>query len=148
MRALQDWNHFKYFSAHSLVDQWGDAMKMNFKLIAELDKFREHLKHPIIVTSGFRPGNPKSMHAVGRAVDIVVPDFRNPLIDLFIEASRFDFTGIGMYADWKYNNRLVGGLHLDNRDGEEARWIGNKDNEGNNRYFPMDSEHLRWFRMV
>lgn len=148
MRSLRDWDSFKYFSPNSMVDNWGDPIKMDYILIAKLDDLRDYLKMPIIVTSGFRPGNTKSQHAMGKAVDIIVPDFRKPLIDLFIEAGRFGFTGIGMYDDWKYHSKVVGGLHLDVRESEEARWIGHRNSNGRNQYFPLDSEHLKWFRMI
>ena len=52
---------------------------------------------------------PDSLHYAGRAVDCYARNF--PLWDFFLAASRFPFTGIGVYPYWN-----TPGLHLEMRE--------------------------------
>lgn len=123
---MNNFEGIKYFKADSTIDNWGDPSKINGWLLKCLDTFRARLDTPIIVTSGFRNGDPKE-HGKGLAVDIVVPDFKGHLLDLFLEAERFPFGGIGLYRDWVYKGNRIGGLHVDMRPlGSQdmaARWF-------------------------
>lgn len=104
----------KYFNKDSKVDKWGDFEKMDAFLLMFLDEFREAINTPLIVTSAYRQGNPGT-HGMGRAVDVVAPKWEGSLFDLYLIAERFGFTGIGIYRDWTYNGKKIGGLHLDTR---------------------------------
>jgi len=108
------WKDLKYFKEDSKVDKWGDPDKMDTFLLLFLDEFREAIKTPLIVTSGFRPGDPGT-HGMGRAVDVIAPQWEGPLFDLYLCAERFGFSGIGVYRDWVYDGKVKGGLHLDTR---------------------------------
>lgn len=54
--------------------------------------------------------NPRSQHLIGRAADLHVRGIN--LVDQFLHACRFPFTGIGVYSSSVWNNP---GLHLDIR---------------------------------
>jgi hypothetical protein len=81
-------------------------------LVWELDRARVYVGRAI----GIHESNPvkdptslhipNSLHYVGRAVDANVRNF--PLWDFFLAASRFSFTGIGVYPYWN-----TPGLHLE-----------------------------------
>ena len=63
------------------------ALESLKRLCAFLDQIREHLGHPIIVTSGYRSpevnvavgGSKTSAHCKGMAVDFTCPAFGSPL---------------------------------------------------------------------
>lgn len=84
------------------------------------------------------------------AVDLVVPD-RGDLspFDLLLAALRFGFTGIGVYPDWMYNNKKVGGLHLDVRPAQinGAQWLGIKD-DNKQTYLSLNEANLRKFGVI
>lgn len=108
------WDQLKYFKKDSTVDKWGDPEKIDKFLLLYLDEFRDALGTPLIVTSGFRKGDP-GQHGLGRAVDVIAPQFEGSLFDLYLIAERFNFSGIGVYRDWLYSGKRIGGLHLDTR---------------------------------
>lgn len=108
------WDGLKYFKKDSTVDKWGDPSRIDPFLLQYLDAFREEVGKPVFVTSGYRKDDPRQ-HGLGRAVDIVCPDWDRPLFDLYLVAERFGFGGLGIYRDWFYNGKRVGGLHLDVR---------------------------------
>lgn len=108
------WKTLKYFKPDSKLDNWGDPAKMDPFLLIFLDEFRDAVGSPLIVTSGYRGGDP-AQHGLGRAVDVVAPKWEGSLFDLYLMAERFNFTGIGLYRDWFYNGEKIGGLHLDTR---------------------------------
>ena len=111
---MNPWKSLKYFKADSKLDNWGDPAKMDSFLLMFLDEFREAVGSPLIVTSGYRGGDP-AQHGLGRAVDVVAPEWGGSLFDLYLMAERFNFSGIGIYRDWLYNGKKLGGLHLDTR---------------------------------
>jgi len=108
------WEDLKYFKKESTTDKWGDPDRIDKFLLLYLDEFRDAIGTPLIVTSGFRKGDP-GQHGLGRAVDVVAPNFGGSLFDLYLIAERFNFSGIGVYRDWLYEGKRVGGLHLDTR---------------------------------
>lgn len=108
------WQDLKYFKKDSKVDKWGDPDKIDSFLLMFLDEFREAIKTPLIVTSAYRKGDPGT-HGLGRAVDIVAPKWEGSLFDLYLMAERFGFAGIGVYRDWLYDGKKIGGLHVDTR---------------------------------
>lgn len=111
---MNQWSNLKYFKSDSTTDAWGDPKKMDSFLLLFLDEFREAVGSPLIVTSGYRGGDP-AQHGLGRAVDVVAPNWAGSLFDLYLLAERFGFTGIGIYRDWIHNGKKLGGLHLDTR---------------------------------
>jgi len=108
------WQGLKHFKPDSKIDKWGAPEKIDPFLLQFLDEFTEAANTKIVVTSGWRKGD-AAQHGLGRAVDIVAPDWVESLFDLYLLAERFGFTGIGLYRDWLYNGRRIGGLHLDTR---------------------------------
>lgn len=84
-------------------------------LVWELDKLRAYIARGI----GVHESNPvwfpetshkkDSLHYIGRAVDTYCKAM--PLWDFFLAASRFKFTGIGVYPYWN-----TPGLHLELRE--------------------------------
>lgn len=112
-------------------------------LIDNLKDLQAFIKVPIIITSALRPGDPAE-HGRGLALDVMVPTYPGALLDLYLAAERFDFSGIGVYPEWRYNGNKIGGLHLDLRAADYgARWLGIKDSKGNNLYLALSSENLR-----
>ena len=108
------WQSLKHYKSDSLIDKWGNPDKIDPFLLMFLDEFRDSIKSPLIVTSGYREKDP-GQHGLGRAVDIVAPKWEGSLFDLYLTAERFGFNGIGLYRDWFYNGKKTGGLHLDVR---------------------------------
>lgn len=154
MNGLSQWDKLRHFKADSKIDQWGDPHQMQREILVELDNFREWLGMPIIVTSGYRAMGQNgqeggSQHCLGLAVDIVVPSFKGTLLDLFFDASRFHFNGIGIYKDWTYNGKKTGGLHLDARDTlSRAQWFCYKDPHGTQQYTALTTDILKGFKIV
>lgn len=135
----------RYFSRNSKVDHWGNPDKMSPIILNELDQFRHHLNTPGYVTSGYREKSEiDSEHTKGTAVDIIFPYFKGHLLDLFIEATRFHFVGIGLYRDWKYGEKSIGGLHLDMRSGPSARWLCYKNQAGVQQYEKLNFANLKF----
>lgn len=145
---MTNFEGLKYFHPHS-SDNWRDPSKMNRELLLKLDALREFLGKPGYVTSGYRPGDPSSEHSRGNAVDIVFPDV--PLLQLYLSAERFNFTGIGVYPNWAYHSKIVGGLHLDVRvlhTLHGARWLGVEDGRGKNRYLELSPHTLKLYGVI
>jgi len=116
--TLELWNNIRYFKP---TDNFGDALKMSVSLIFALDRLREYVNRPIIIHCGYEIRDNKSWHPEGLAVDLHIKGLC--LVDQFLAASRFNFSGIGLYNCWRSK-----GLHLDYRTqthaGEAgARWI-------------------------
>lgn len=138
------WNGTKHFKPNSDIDRWGDWDKLSKDLITELQRLRDHLNRPIFVTSGYRYGDGSSQHHKGLAVDIVCPTYTKDrgVESLLWEALRFDFKGIGVYPNWKYQDIEVGGLHLDFREAPvKAMWMGIKQGSGQ-KYLPLTVQNL------
>lgn len=155
--ALEQWEDIKHFSPHSQIDNWRKPDSISGDLLKKLDAFRTSIGVPIFVTSGFRTGNKNSEHSKGRAADIVAPSFQYGLLNLYLEAERFGFTGIGIYRDWVYDGKFSQGLHLDVRPLNDtirgARWISYREGADDieqapslitiqQTYVSLDSEHL------
>jgi len=138
-----DWSKVKHFSSK---DNWRDVSKIVPDLIYLLDSFRSFIGTPLIVTSAYREGD-KAQHGLGRAVDVVAPKYEGSLFDLYLSAERYAFTGIGLYRDWKHDNKKIGGLHLDVRilseNEKAARWTCVKNSSGTQVYLPMNLETLK-----
>ena len=120
----KDWAKLHWFNKK---ENWGDPDKMSPVLLNEMDAFRFHTGKKIYVSYGTQGVHEKnSTHYYGLAADIIFPEVApKDLPDMFIAASRFNFTGIGLYPHWKLNGTILGGLHLDHRRGRQKQyWIG------------------------
>lgn len=118
---------------------------MRLRLVQELDRFREFLGVRMVISCGTQGIHSKnSLHYTGDAVDLVIPD-RNglSLLDCFVAATRFGFTGIGLYRDWEYNKTRVGGLHLEHSGLTHPTkyWLCTKQN-GENNYLALTETNL------
>lgn len=102
----EEWKMIKHFTQ---AEKWGDPSRMDFQLIAGLDKLREYVKRRIVIHCGYEERETGGFHPQGRAVDLHIEGL-HPM-EMYIAATRFNcFRGIGVYLWW---NRP--GLHLDNR---------------------------------
>ena len=138
-----------FFPPDSALDNYGDYSRLDPILLARLNRFRLFVNSPVIITSGFRAGS-TTQHGLGKAVDIVAPNFPSTLLDLYLAAERIGFIGIGVYPDWFYGSKtnVIGGLHLDVRSGAAARWLGVKDSDGKNQYYVLSEETLKNFGVI
>lgn len=99
------WSDIRYFKPQEFdsPDLPGSGSKMDLAFIAKLDKLREAIKRPLIITSGFRTlkhndkvgGVDSSSHTTGNAVDIAAPSSgdRYAIIEA---AMRLGFRRIGI----------------------------------------------------
>ncbi len=99
--------------------EFEDVHGMYAPLVWELDKLRMYVNRAIGISESNPQPHPGSSHAsnsrhyIGRAVDCNCSAMA--LWDFFLAASRFKFTGIGVYPYWN-----TPGLHLEIRpEGEE-----------------------------
>ena len=121
-----DWPYFTFAefaspdSAGSLISRMDDSFMR--KLVA----MREHVGHPMVVTSGYRTehynnkvgGSPNSFHLLGMAADIWMPPKHVPF--KFVDAAiGFGFKGIGLKLHGPDKGRYV---HIDTRSGGLAMW--------------------------
>ena len=112
------WREIEFFHEG---ENWGEPMKMEYELLVELDGLRRFLGKPVTIHEGYATSGhaTNSAHYWGGAADLHVEGL--PLLDQYLAAERFRFTGIGLYPHW---NRP--GLHLDVRrrvaGDPEARW--------------------------
>lgn len=144
----EEYKIINYFSP----SEFHRPFEMDFYFLRKLDLFREYLGCPIILTStngGVHEKN--SQHYKGLAVDIIVPEYKNKVFELYLKAERFGFTGIGIYPDWQLDGKIHGGLHIDQRipnRHQGARWIGVKGEDGRNQYFALDYENLLYHAII
>ena len=153
MNGHSQWAGIRYFSPDSKIDNWGDTHQISGDLLLELDRLRQFIGVPIIITSAFRSasnGNEGgSQHNIGLAADIIAPSFKGSLLDLYFAASRFEFRGIGVYRDWEHAGKKVGGLHVDVRPADHrALWFCYKDAQDTQQYIALSLETLKGFGVV
>lgn len=148
-----DWKRMRNFHAW---EAWGNWSLIDVRLVLELDKFRSFLNKKIVISCGTQKTHTRnSFHYQGLAVDVVIPRLGEmSFLDLFIAASRFDFHGIGLYPDWKYNGSNVPGLHLDCRQFSDtwtgkhrAHWLRVIDGDAKT-YLPVKEATLRKFELI
>ena len=126
------WKKLRYFSPE---ENWGDPERIHPRLLILLDSLRDYIGCPIIIHCGTQGKHAKnSYHYRGMAADCHAEGI--DLLDFYLAAERFNFTGIGIYPYW--NNP---GLHLDvhprHAGQPQARW-GRVDRE----YIPLDGEFI------
>jgi len=165
MASPDTWRKLRYFKPNSLTDNWGDSRAICDDLLLRLDDFRHFIGSPIIVTSGVRNSKSGSYHGsmivdgfeTGKcAVDIIVPSYEQSPFDLVLDATRFQFHGLGFYPHWQRNGEVTGGLHLDCRliqfdnddtlDYKSSRWMGVMD-QGKQIYVPLTFENMIKYSM-
>jgi len=132
------------------TERWGDIELIRPELVYALHAFRLRINTPIVVSYGTQGQHAEdSEHYTGHAVDVVIPKVAmDGMLDLFIEATRFPFTSIGLYTYWRYEKRLCPGMHL----GIEPRdvrkyWIRIEDATGLSDW-GMTLKSLRWLGLV
>ena len=139
-----EWASLSFFRKN---EPWGDPSKMDFRFITELERYRKFIGVPVFIHCGTQGSHSeKSFHSKGVAADVSVPNLN--LLDAWIDALRFDFTGIGFYPLW--TNTLgepLGGLHLERNPFSIGRrkklWIGVSFEGGaNTKYVAMSEINL------
>lgn len=101
--------------------------KLSKRLLGFVDGYLVYTRMPAIVTSGYREGD-KGQHGKGNALDVVVDLGMGSGIDAILSALRFNFTGLGVYPDWKIEGvKRTLGFHFDVREKTplepSARWL-------------------------
>jgi len=132
-----DWKNVKYFSPQ---ENWGNVDQISYPLILELDAFRHKINTPIFISCGTQGKHENgSYHYQGLALDILFPEKeKKDIPNLFLLALKFKFNGIGIYTDWQYKNKVIGGMHIDFRPTpQRATWIGT-----NGSYLGVDFQSL------
>lgn len=116
---MNDFNISKNFKLREFACKDGsNLVKVDSELLVKLQKLRDRIKKPIIITSGYRTeshnkkvgGSKNSQHLYGKAVDIKVSGMTPQT--LLKHAESVGFNGIGLYK-W--------GIHVDVRK-NRARW--------------------------
>ena len=124
----KDWSGIRFFSPQ---ENWGNPGLMVLEFVQTLEEFRQYLGLSLVISCGTQGNHTAdSWHYKGRAADIIIPDMAGKtLLDVGLQASRFGFTGIGLYRDWSYNGKRVGGLHLERAPGIPIRkyWLCTKE---------------------
>ena len=111
----------EHFTKH---ENWGKAEEINPQLLVELDKMREYAGVPFIVHYGTQGSHsPNSQHYHGNAVDGHFEGLS--WMEQLLIATRFGFTGIGVYPFW--NNP---GIHVDVRENVNYRAMWWRDRQG------------------
>lgn len=153
---LLDWSILKHFKKYGTSDVWGDPNKLDATLLMKADDLREFVGMTIHVVSGYRDGDPRE-HGQGNALDLICPGL--PLLDFYLAAERFGFTGLGVYPHWQWDGVVTGGLHCDvrplgvrigthNTEYKGARWLAYKNDEGNQIYTVLNKENLKRYNVI
>jgi len=137
------YDELKYFSRR---EKWGDPDKMNSELLYELDALRGDVKSPIIISCGTQGKHSKlSRHPFGEAADILCPALN--IFEFYLHAEQFNFGGLGIYVDWRFDGTVVGGLHCDIRSlppyFSGARWLCCA-----GKYYAFNMTNLKKFKII
>lgn len=143
------WTQISFFSE---AENWGDPRLMAYDLVSELDRYRHFVGEPMIITSGVQGKHHQlSLHHSGRATDFVFNARKRPLLDLFLDALRFNFSEVGLYPEWTYAGKECGGLHVgksaDTTVTRKKLWIGVDTTKGRE-YLPANIENFREFGLL
>lgn len=108
------WSQIRHFKES---EGWGDPSMMDFEFLYTLDQYRTFIGIGMRLTpSGGTVGvhEPLSLHYSGKAGDFIFKreGAKPSLFDLFLEATRFEFTEIGIYPYWESQGEKVGGIHF------------------------------------
>ena len=139
----------KYTPKYFKPSEFHDFDRMNSALLEELDKLREWLGSSIVITSSTDGVHePNSQHYLGRAVDIMFPESKKTLRQIYEQCLKMKFMGIGIYPNWKYFGKEIGGLHLDIRETKvRAQWMGVR-KSGKQTYIALSSQNLIQYKIV
>ncbi len=136
----EQWNKLKYFTEN---ENWGDPEFMDYSFLKRLERFRKYMKTPFIIHNAYETQGhaTDSQHykIPTKCVDGHFKGYDISLLDLYIEADRFGFTGIGLYP-----NKGKHFIHLDTRGlsknkGRGSRWV--RDDSGV--YHSLNAESLK-----
>lgn len=122
--AKQFWQDIKNFKP---TEDWGNPDEMSYSLLLTLDALREHLRIPMYIHCGNQGKHSENSYHYIRngscAVDLDFRGWKKSVVDLVLEITRFNFTGIGYYPEWQHEF----GFHLDIRPTDKgARWVQRK----------------------
>jgi hypothetical protein len=123
MAKLETFQTVKHFKP----EEFRYPDKVDDDTLLQLDAMRENEKGIyIIVTSDYRPGDPK-WHGKGKALDIIMMDrllnLPLPVIKQFLIASKYCWTGIGIYPYWTNEiGKRMPGVHVDTRPMRRFGW--------------------------
>ena len=148
------WARLKHFTKS---EKWGDPDLIDPFLLLTLDAFREKAGIPFQITWGSDGTHaedskhyPKNNEdGMCHAVDVIFPTkpgFKLP--DLFICATRFPFSAIGLYPYWTNGAKeKCGGMHLETGIGgpsfeQRKLWMGVLDSEGKQIYEALTLKNL------
>jgi uncharacterized protein YcbK (DUF882 family) len=144
---LQNFKNIKNFDPTSQTHQWGDPTHIDRGLLEKLDALVDIVGSPAVVTSGYSSKDFGSQHALGLACDIMFPNYTGTLRELYAAAETVGFNGLGVYPHWHYAGNTIGGLHLDERQGKRARWMGVLLN-GTQQYIALSDFTLKQYGVV
>jgi len=132
----EQWKEFEFFSPS---DNWGNPQLIDYSLVKELEGLRKFIGTAIRIhcaTQGVHA--PKSYHYAIPCVAVDCSTKGISLVNFYLGAERFGFTGIGIYTWWKKP-----GLHIDRRPipaGEsKARWASVEEGK----YIALDEKFLK-----
>lgn len=148
--TLDQWNGIQHFKPSD--SGFGDVSKIDYQIVSALDRYRDLLNVPILVTFGTQGVHlPDSQHYLGLAVDVVFPgQTLSALAGFFHQATTCGFFhGVGIYPAWKYQGIDVGGLHLDVRSsGGLHTWMGVPGDCGNQSYIAASPENFKLYNLL
>lgn len=132
----QDWTYVKHFTRE---EKWGDWQEVDRRVVIYLDMMRKVSGHPIVIHCAYETAGhtETSQHYHGRAVDFHIAGMT--LLEQYLFAERFPWTGIGVYPDWNSP-----GLHCDVRTIDDYR--GSRWGRNGTEYVPLDEAMIR--RMI
>lgn len=142
------YNQLNYFDES---ENWGDPYAINHNLLRRLDIYRHFLGIGLFITCGTQGAHVDgSLHYDGKAADaipLIPPGSDKTLLDCYLMAERFDFGGLGLYPEWSYQGRQLGGMHFDVRPPDfstgQSRWIGYR-----KKYYGLTSANLKRFKIL
>ena len=133
------WKALKYMT---IKDNWGDPMKMSKALVYNMENMRAYCGKACVLTCPAYSNSghtPNSQHALGNAADVRI--LHATLLEMYILAERFNFTGIGLYP-----NNGTPFIHVDMRPTDplnvQSRWIAIGD-PNNWTYTALNEENIR-----
>jgi len=148
----------KYFKREEFqINPEDNPDNIDHDFLYRLDSLRGYTGMKIIVTSSTSGTHIKdSYHYKGLACDVIFPEWKGSLFGLYLIIERFNFTGIGMYPDWHYQQKKIGGFHLDRRpvkNYQGARWIGyneyNMDtNKNEQKYIALNIMNMKRLKLL
>lgn len=126
-------HHGGNFKPKEFITRPGVSMTdLDYDFFDELLKFRLWTDISTMITSAYRPGDPRA-HGAGLAVDIILfnrwrDTITSPMTQWLL-ATTWPFYGVGIYFDWVYedddgNKHPAVGLHIDRYTKDRPlRWL-------------------------